>query len=211
MANIFSVDNPFFRFMSKVCDVFLLSVLWLICSLPVITAGAATAALNSVSLKMVRNEESYILRSYFKAFAKLFKNATKIWLLSLAAALVLAGDLMFFYRMGNWPGTLGAGAAFLGLLILGLILTLIFHDLAWYKKGAKATMIHSFKAAIAFLPYSAALLIMFAAMAYGIYVSVELMVFFTLFGAGLFAYVSACLWRRVFDKLENRQHKVVKI
>ena len=201
MANIFNADNAFFRFMSKVCDVFLLSVLWLICSLPVVTAGAATAALAAVALKSVRNEECYIFRSFFKAFAAHFINATKIWLLFLATALVLSGDLIYFYRMGNWPGILGAGAAFLLLVIICLTMMLVYYDLVWYKKGVKAAILHSFKAALGFLPYSIALLIMFAAMVYGIYVSVGLMVFFTLFGAGLFSYVSAYLWRRVFDKI----------
>ncbi len=211
MTNIFNVDNAFFRFMSKVCDVFLLSVIWLICSLPVVTAGAATAAINAVAIKAVRNEEGYIFRSFFKAFTQYFKNATKIWLLTLVMAMVLTGDLIFFYRLGNLIGALGAGAAFLLLLLLGLTAMIIFHDLVWFRNGAKATIIHSFKIAIGFLPYSAALLILFAAMVYGIYVSVGLMVFFTLFGAGLIAYVSAYLWRKVFDKLDNRQHKVIKI
>lgn len=202
MGNIFSVDNAFFRLMSKVCDVFLLSILWLICSLPIVTAGAATAALNAVALRAVRNEEGYIFRSFYKAFIKYFKNATKLWMLMLAATLVLAGDMLFFYRQGTWPGAMGAGVAFLLMLLVGLTFMLAFHDLVWFEKKLKVTLIHSFKVAIGFLPYSIALLIMFTAMAYGIYTSVGLMVFFTLFGAGLFGYVSAYLWRRVFDKLE---------
>lgn len=205
MGNIFSVDNAFFRLMSKVCDVFLMSILWLICSLPIVTAGAASAALNAVALRAVRNEEGYIFRSFFKAFAKYFKRATQLWLMFLAGATILGGDMLYFYRMGNWAGALGAGVAFFLLLLLGLTMMITFHDLVWFNKSVKATLIHSFKGAMGFLPYSTALLVMFAAIAYGIYVSVGLMVFFTLFGAGLFGYVSAYLWRRVFDKLAHSE------
>lgn len=202
MASIFNVDNAFFRFMAKVCDVFFMSILWLTCSLPIVTAGAASAALNAIALRAVRNEEGYIFRSFFKAFAKYFKRATQIWLMFLAGAAVLGGDMLFFYRMGTWAGALGAGVAFFLLLLLGLTMMIVFHDLVWFDKSVKATWIHSFKGALGFLPYSIALLVMFGAMAYGIYVSVGLMVFLTIFGAGLFGYVSAYLWRRVFDKLE---------
>ena len=39
------IDNPFFRFMGKLGDLVILSVLWLLCCLPVVTIGASTTAL----------------------------------------------------------------------------------------------------------------------------------------------------------------------
>ena len=45
MKRLLSIDNPIMRFIIKIFDCMILSVLWLVFSLPVITMGAATAAL----------------------------------------------------------------------------------------------------------------------------------------------------------------------
>ena len=51
MKNLFNVENPVWVFMGKLVDMLLLSGLWVICSLPVVTIGASTAALYYVTLK----------------------------------------------------------------------------------------------------------------------------------------------------------------
>ena len=44
--SFFNPENPIFRFTGRVLDIVVLSFLWLLCSLPVATAGPATAALS---------------------------------------------------------------------------------------------------------------------------------------------------------------------
>lgn len=99
MAKLFSYDNPVWRFMGRVADVFFLTALWAVCSLPVITAGASTSALYYVSLKMVRNREGYLGKSFFKAFRDNFAQSTVMWLLMLAVGAFLGTDLYFFYHL----------------------------------------------------------------------------------------------------------------
>ena len=205
MSGIFNLDNAFFRIMTKVCYGALLSLLWLLCSIPLVTAGAAAAALSDVMLKLVRDEEGYILRSFFKAFASHFKKATAVWLIALAGFVVIGGDIIFFARMGNWPGTICAGVFFMVMVAMGLVMTLVFHYLVWFGGTVKLVLMDSFKVSLGYLPYSAALLILAAAMGYAIYVSVPLMIVFTFFGMGIFSYISAYLWRRVFDKAQSRE------
>ena len=48
----FSLENPIWKFIGNLADFFLLSCLWYLCCLPVVTAGAATTALYYVTLKM---------------------------------------------------------------------------------------------------------------------------------------------------------------
>ena len=61
-------DNAVTHALSKICDMVCLNIMWLICCIPVVTIGASTTALYSVMLKMVKNEEGYIFRGFFKAF-----------------------------------------------------------------------------------------------------------------------------------------------
>ena len=65
---IFDLDSPLMNVLNKMADLMWLNILTLICCIPVITAGAALTSMHYVALKIVRNEESYITRSFFKSF-----------------------------------------------------------------------------------------------------------------------------------------------
>lgn len=99
MAKLFSYDNPVWRLMGRVADVFLLSVLWAVCSLPVITIGASTSALYYVALKMARSHEGYLVRSYLKAFRENLGQATVLWMMLLAVGLFLGADMYWVYGL----------------------------------------------------------------------------------------------------------------
>ena len=68
MGKFFDMDSPVMRTLNKVADLMWLNILTLVCCLPVITAGASITAMHYVLLKMVRNEESYITKDFFKSF-----------------------------------------------------------------------------------------------------------------------------------------------
>jgi len=99
MGNIFSLDGKFFTFMSKVADLIILNIIYCLCCIPIITIGPATTALYYVTLKMVKNEESYIIKSFFKSFKLNFKQGAAIGLLLMAAAGIIVGDI---YIMLSW-------------------------------------------------------------------------------------------------------------
>ena len=96
LSGIFNYDNPFWRFIGKLCDVMILNVLWVLCSIPVVTMGASTTAVYYVTLKLVRDEDGYTFRSYFRSFKENFKQATAIWLLLLGTGIILLIDIRFF-------------------------------------------------------------------------------------------------------------------
>ena len=98
-SGFFNYDNPVWRFIGKFWDVIILSFLWGICSIPVFTIGASTTAMYYVTLKLVRDEDGYTFRSFFKSFKENFKQATAIWMIMLVAGLILGGDLWFFLKV----------------------------------------------------------------------------------------------------------------
>ncbi|HBA69613.1 MAG TPA: hypothetical protein DCZ40_09690 [Lachnospiraceae bacterium] len=126
MAKLFSYDNPVWRFMGRVADVFFLTVLWAACSLPVITAGASTSALYYVSLKMVKNREGYLGKSFFKAFRDNFAQSTVIWLLMLAAGAFLGTDLYFFYHLESTAAVFVFWLLFVFAVLYLLVAVLVF-------------------------------------------------------------------------------------
>ena len=66
MGRLFDLENPFWSFMGKLTDMMILTVVWFVCCLPVVTAGAATTALYYVLMKLSVNREGYVLKDFFK-------------------------------------------------------------------------------------------------------------------------------------------------
>ena len=95
---LFNLDSPIMRFLSRMADVMWLNVLTVMLSIPLVTAGAAVTAMHYVCLKIIRDEDTYITKMYFKAFKENFKQATLMWLGFLAMFIVLILDfyLIFF-------------------------------------------------------------------------------------------------------------------
>ena len=72
MANIFSQDNPFNNFMSTVGDMAMISIAWTICSIPVVTIGASTAAACEVARELQDGSNKGIFRDFWTAFKRRF-------------------------------------------------------------------------------------------------------------------------------------------
>lgn len=92
----FSVDSPFYKFISKLWDIVQLNFYWLLCCIPVVTAGASTVAACSVALKMAEDTEGYIGRSFFKAFRENIKGGSLLGILAMVAAYAVYLDFQFW-------------------------------------------------------------------------------------------------------------------
>ena len=84
MGKIFGIDSPVVRFMTKVGEMMVFSVLWLICCLPIVTAGAATAALYRMMFNIHEDRDTRVVE-FFRAFGSNFKKATALWMILLLA------------------------------------------------------------------------------------------------------------------------------
>ena len=66
MSKLFAYDNPIWTVMGKVADVIILSILWFLFSLPIVTIGASTSALYYVTLKLAEDKEGDLFQSFLK-------------------------------------------------------------------------------------------------------------------------------------------------
>lgn len=81
MGSIFSLDSPLMRGLGRIADMMILSVLWIVCSIPLVSIGASTTALYTMTLRMVRDEEGNLISGFLQAFKENFKQATAIHLI----------------------------------------------------------------------------------------------------------------------------------
>ena len=99
MTDLFNVDGPVLQFVNKIVYSVYLNILWFLCCIPVITVGASTTALFYVTLKISKNEEGNITKAFFRSFRQNFRQGTLIWLILLAAGIILGVDGYVLYHM----------------------------------------------------------------------------------------------------------------
>ena len=82
-------DSGIMRVLSKICDIVCLNVLWLVCSLPIITIGASSAALYYATVKSVKNRNGYAVQEFFRSFRQNLVPGMVLWLIILAVSVIL--------------------------------------------------------------------------------------------------------------------------
>ena len=96
-------DNIFIRMLSRVGDAMLLSILFVLSCVPIITIGAAFTSLYYTAMKGISGDDGYIWKFYTRSFKQNFKQATGMWLLFLVAFFILSVDIWFW--MTQWKAT----------------------------------------------------------------------------------------------------------
>ncbi len=211
MEGLFSVDGKGFRFFGIASELVILNLLWLLCCIPVVTAGAATTALYAVAIKIVKNEESYVTRDFFHSFRQNFGQATVMWLLMLSAAAILYFD---FYFSAHAP-VRGAAVWFIPFAVIAalLLLTMLyaFPIQAVFCNPIRKTLKNALYMALAHLPQSA-----LALMAAAGPVAVILLfrqnrspaIFFDcVIGVAFFAWLKAHIFVKIFERYMPRQEE----
>ncbi len=204
MSKLFRMDSPLMRFLTKIADLMVLNILFCVTSIPLITIGASWTALYSVTLKMVRDEEGSVSRSYFRSFRQNFRQATLLWLGGLVVLALLVLDIRVLNGMaeGTAPGLLRVGVEILALLGI-MVLQYLFPSLARFEASLADTLKNACMMALAHLPKTA---LMTAAAVGAVWITlinnttiaVGLMVW-PLIGFALMAFGNSGILRKIFD------------
>src|SRR5699024_3261844 len=205
MNRFFSMDNKFFVFMGKVADLCLLNLVCLACCIPIVTAGASITALYYVTLKMGRNEESYIFRSFFKSFKQNFRQATIIHLIMVAAAVLLYLDTNIVKVIKEPMSQIMSVIFAVFTLVYAMILLYLYPILAKFYNSVKNTFTNAILMAIRHLPYTIIMLIICALPLLIFFVpslqmQMTLILLLLLFGMAVIAYLNSFFLVKIFDK-----------
>ena len=126
--------------LTALIDIVWLGLLWLVCSLPVVTLGAASAALYYSMVKCVRHERFRATKAFFQSFRRNFRQGTLLWLLCLGYALVGLGNVWTFGQMGVKPGDLLFYVSRFFFVPLPMLLPWIFAFLSRFENSVRATL-----------------------------------------------------------------------
>lgn len=197
MHTIFNLDNPVWKFIGNLADFFILSILTFICSIPIVTAGAAFTSLSYVTLKMASGQEGKLFQQYFKCFRLNFKQATLIWLGFLGVGIVLCIDLYYGMNAGT-----NAASAMLITSIVCIVLWLCVFFMAFTllaRIDNTTSAIVKMAGAMAirnFLPVISTVVVMVAFILVGLFIFWPIL----LVTPGLPAYINAFIFNRILTK-----------
>ena len=137
-------DNPVMQLLQQLADLVLLNLVWLICSLPVVTIGPATVAMYTGARSILAGGGGRGISMFCVAFAHRFMRHMLAGLAALACAGVLAVDFLFLAHQNT-----GFRPILFGLLLFVCILVLLtavclFPLLAEYDLGIKDGVYRAF-------------------------------------------------------------------
>lgn len=208
-SSVFNYDNPFWRFMGKLGDLIILNVLWIVCSIPIVTIGASTTAVYYVTLKLVRDEEGATIKSFFKSFKQNLKQMLIIWIILLAVGAILLFDLQFVYAVtGIQAGTKTVLLAAFGcLFFLYLSMSVyIFPVQAKFYNSIKRTFANSFFMAARHFPKTLCIVILDTAIILICSVFVpRLFVLLIVFGVPLLAFINSYILNGIFNQYISQE------
>lgn len=206
MNSFLGMDSPFINFLNKAADVVILNVLFVLCCIPIITIGPALTALYSVTLKMVRGEESYVAKSFFKALKDNFKQSVIIWIFVLLIAILLGVD---FYIASYMPESMTKIMYILltGVSLVCLMVALyIFPYLARFYNKTLESVKNALFISILNFPYSLMILFLTLGLVYITFYNTTTMgrgiIIWLLGGFSLYSLVTSFLYRHIFSKYE---------
>ncbi len=206
--NIFSYDSKFSQLFLKLSYACWLNMLWMICSLPVITIGASTTALYSITLKIADERESNITRQFVLAFRDNFKQATRMWILLLLAGILIGGDFYVVLHMRSMTNgvpaimwTMNLALLIVISIIYAVILMYIFPLIARFENNDKAMLKNSLLIGIHYLFCTIVVAAIHFVMFYAV---VAIFTPLILFGEGLCALLSSYMLINVFRVISYR-------
>ena len=119
MRSYYDNDNFFMRWFGKMADVLLLSLLWAVCCLPVVTMGAASIALYDAIARCVHGDQESPFKYFFRVFKTEFLRGLLITLVWAVLAFGLYIGYMYLYQMGKTNSAVGIySMVYLGTMLI---------------------------------------------------------------------------------------------
>ena len=202
--NFFEEGSLFMRFLNKMTDLLILNIITMLMCIPVITAGAALTAMHYVLLKMVRGEEGYIIKSFFRSFKREFRQATVLWILYVALAALMVSNLVLILEGGgSYPIWLPSSILVVAFLeIMFMIYT--FAMRSRFDNTIYHTIVNAVTLTFAELPRSVEMAVITLVPLIAFFRVTVLLPSLLLFGLSVPGYACAMIYDPIFKKIEKQ-------
>lgn len=209
---LFDPDGPLMTALSKLADIVICNILFVLCSLPLVTIGASLTALCACMQELVYNDEGdeLIFREFWRAFKTNFRQATILWLFCLLA---FGFFFLYYWITRSMAGTIGKvyQITFYVLVLVFLFGFLYLFPLqARYQNKVRHTIRNAWLLSVAALPWTLLSLVVIVLAVYvsffmkpeGFMMAIYL---WAVCGFGVVAYLCSFFHRKAFGKISPEQ------
>lgn len=189
--------------MDHIGDLMILNVLFIVCSIPIITMGASITALYGVFLKKLREKDISVFKEFLNGFKIHFKKSTIVWLIILLAGGILVFDTWYLINSGK-----NAFWNMIGIIVGGIIVfwkmiyCYVFPLISQSKYNIKEVFVNSIYMAIKYFPYTVIMVLFnsipFICFILGDYFSAMIAPIYISIGFSVIAFINALLLRKIF-------------
>lgn len=165
MNSFFSYESKFSQVLMKIVDIICASLLWVICSIPLITIGASTKALFHVTRVGLNGEDGYIFKKFWDGFIDNIKGSLIMWMIQGALLLVLSYDAFVLSHLAK-NSIVFAFLYYVNYFFILYVIVWAIYACAYnnrFKQSTKVILKNSALLAIGYLPYSFMIIVVFLA------------------------------------------------
>lgn len=198
--HFFSYDSVLSRFLHFTADIITLHILWLVCSLPLVTIGASTTALYCACMKRIQKDEGYVSRHFLRSFRQNLRQSTICWLLFVLGSFLIITNFRIARSAGGWTGHM----IFISnaIILCPFILTFlyVFAVVAKFDNPVTSHIKYAFILSLKHFPCSVILLLIHGTF---IFLSVSFPPFIGLLlccGIGFLGYLSSNIFVYIFQR-----------
>ncbi|MCR5837773.1 MAG: YesL family protein [Lachnospiraceae bacterium] len=149
--------NNYFEVTAKIWSMFLLSIIYVICCIPIFTIGAATTSYCYMLFRFKDKREGRVIENYFISFKKEFVQSTKVWGIMMVALVILYFDSVLSSNLvleSNGKLAMLYPMYYLLLFLVMAVLIYVFAYMARFKDGVIKSLKNSFLIATRHLGYT---------------------------------------------------------
>ena len=204
---LFNPDSRIMIFLSRVADLVILNILWLVCCVPVVTIGASTTAMYHVIRHWQKDSVSSIVRDFFQSFKEDFKQATPVYLILLIPTAAVVMNAMMIFNPENSAAVPSYLLViwFISALILLFISSFVYPVMAFFADSIFKTLRNAMVLALANLPRTILIGILNLLPVILLFVNLSFFlqssIFWLMIGGALVAYLNMSILKPVFKKL----------
>lgn len=205
MGKLFDLDSPLMRVLNRVADLMILNLAVLLFVFIPFTGGAALTGMHYVLLKMVRDEETYVIKGFWKSFKQNFKQATIIWIIIMIIAAILGMDFLWIRANIEVMPKIYVYVMLGVTLLLYMVAQYIFPLQSRFENPIKNTFKNSVMFSILGLPRTVGMTVAsFIPIVLLYFFDVKILPILILFGFTAPAYLQALLYDGLFKRFEPK-------
>ncbi|MBR2821174.1 MAG: DUF624 domain-containing protein [Clostridiales bacterium] len=200
-SSFFNPKGAATRFLTAICNLIIVNLLFIISSIPVFSLGASLTALYRITIAIVAGDNPAVFREYLKAFKDNFLRSTLLLLIYTALSGFFIFEIYMVRTMMEPQFAWAQYPAYFFLFAIAASSLYSFPLIAWFDTSFKQMLKNSLLLAITNLPITIMYIVITAVMAYLIYEFTIIPLSFMVFmGISILAWFYSLFLKKIFEK-----------